>query len=316
MDIRRMKGWLFAATVMCCACSPKGEATAQNDKQGQQEVTTETGTMELPLPELPLGMTDTHERAAYIMEHFWDGMDFADTLRSHNPMFMESNFVNFLSLFPHTLDEALPHPIDNLLARAATDMTAFHLITGLAEKYLAEPNSPMRDEEYYILFLEGTLKVPDLPDAERIRPTMQLNTAKKNRWGTKATDFAYVTREGAHKTLYGTPAKEMLLIFYDPECSHCNEILRSLRASLLLQQLIDKGELTVLAVYTEGKREIWQESNGSLPSDWIVGMDESNIVQKEIYDLPAMPILYLLDKGKKVLLKDPDQNTLEAYLAQ
>ncbi|MCD8293058.1 MAG: DUF5106 domain-containing protein [Prevotellaceae bacterium] len=322
MDIRRMKGWLFAAAALCCACSPKGGATAQNEVQGTEQAEERQvegmEMMELPLPALPEGMTDTHERAAYIMEHFWDGMDFADTLRSHNQMFMEGNFVNFLSLFPHALEEALPHPVDDLLARAATDMTAFHLLTGIAEKYLAEPNSPMRNETYYILFLEGTLKVADLPEAERIRPAMQLKTAKKNRPGTKATDFTYTTREGKRQTLYGTSSGEgvLLLVFYDPECSHCNEILRQLSASLLLQELLDEGELTVLAVYTEGKRDVWKERYGELPDKWIVGIDESSIVDKELYDLPAMPIMYLLDKGKTVLLKDPDQNMLEGYLAQ
>ena len=51
-------------------------------------------------------LTASEERAEYIISRFWDGMDFADTLRSRDRQFMEQNFVNFLSLFPHARQEA------------------------------------------------------------------------------------------------------------------------------------------------------------------------------------------------------------------
>ncbi len=255
-------------------------------------------------------------RAAYLLDHFWDGLDFRDTLRSHDPKRMELNFVNFISLFPHAEAAALPPAVGRLLERASADGTAFRLLAGYAEKYLSEPDSPMRNEDYYILFLEEWLQTPGLSEAERVRPAHQLKIAKKNRPGMPATDFAYVTREGRRQTLHGTQARRLLVAFYDPECSHCSEILKSLHASSLLSRLVDEKELAVLAVYTEGKRDVWDDTKASMPSEWIVGMDDSHIFNRELYDLPAMPVLYLLDKDKTVLLKDPDQVRLEAYLLQ
>jgi hypothetical protein len=38
-------------------------------------------------------------------------------------------------------------------------------------------------------------------------------------------------------------------------------------------------------------------------------------LDRELYDLKAMPTLYLLDKDKKVLLKDAPVEQVEQYLA-
>ena len=53
-----------------------------------------------------------------------------------------------------------------------------------------------------------------------------------------------------------------------------------------------------------------------IPSGWINGYDkELTVLDRELYDLKAMPTLYLLDKDKKVLLKDAPVEQVEQYLA-
>lgn len=47
---------------------------------------------DLPLSVTPSTLCIPHERAAYLWVHIWDDIDFADTLRSHHPAFMEQNF--------------------------------------------------------------------------------------------------------------------------------------------------------------------------------------------------------------------------------
>ena len=72
----------------------------------------------------------------------------------------------------------------------------------------------------------------------------------------------------------------------------------------LLQQEVDAGNLTVLAIYTEGNLDVWKTTISELPKEWIVGTDREEIKQRCLYDLKAMPSLYLLDGDKKVILKD------------
>lgn len=312
-----MRQWTYivalGGTLLFCTCTSKGRPTSTTHTvvdSCEDSVTLK----ELRLPDVSPSLTVPEERAAYLIAHFWDGMDFGDTLRCRDRAFMEQNFVNYLSLFPHARPEDLPQHIAQLLERAAADSICLDLLNDLAEHYLDEPNSPMRNEEYYILFLEGLLRLPALPETERIRPAYRLEMARKNRPGTTAADFAYTDRHSNRRTLYATRGKHLLLLFYDPACSHCSQILDGLRESAVIAGLIANRELAVLAVYTEGDRRLWDETKASLPREWSVAIDESRIVERELYTLPAMPVIYLLDGQKTVLLKDPTPSELETYL--
>lgn len=83
--------------------------------------------------------------------------------------------------------------------------TAYLLLAELAEKYLYTIGSPMQSEEHFIPFLEAIAHTPLLNDTEKSRPRFLLSAALKNRPGTIATDFAYFTPEGDHRTLTPPP---------------------------------------------------------------------------------------------------------------
>ena len=301
------------AIVACFgSCQSKSQPA---DKAGKEPAADTVVSSELPLPEVPPTLTVPSERAAYILSHFWDALDFRDTLRSRDARFMEQNVVNWLSLFPHADLEVLPPCIDGCLREATKDKGAFRLFDNIVDRYLNDPNSPMRNEDYYMLYLEGVLRLPGLAEEERLRPAYQLETARKNRPGTVATDFGYLDRDGKRGRLHTTlPGRPLLLLFYDPACGHCSEILRSLYDSPVLSRLVADQALSVLAVYTEGDRDLWERTKASLPAEWTVTMDTERIVERDLYSLPAMPVIYLLDADKTVLLKDPSPAALENYL--
>ena len=89
-----------------------------------------------------------------------------------------------------------------------------------------------------------------------------------------------------------------------PECPSCHDVMMEMLHDKLLQQEVDAGNLTVLAIYTEGNLDVWKTTISELPKEWIVGTDREEIKQRCLYDLKAMPSLYLLDGDKKVILKD------------
>ncbi|WP_300905132.1 DUF5106 domain-containing protein [uncultured Alistipes sp.] len=279
--------------------------TAENAAAGSAAGAPSAGSAdELPLAEPPAALRTPRERASWMIRHFWDAMEFRDTLRSRNRDFMEQQFANFVSLFPHADTAALAPALGQLVARAAADREALLLVGEIAEKYLYDPNSPMLDEGYFIRWLEALIASGTLDEAERIRPTYLLGTARKNRPGMPAADFTYITRDGRRQTLHGTEAEETLLLFYDPDCDHCREIMEALASSERLRSAIAAGGLTLLALYADGDRAAWDRTKEQLPAAWIVGFDTGAIRTHELYVLPAMPTLYLLDRDKRVLVKD------------
>lgn len=305
---------LLVIAMLACSCGIKGQGYADVRGDEAKSDTLQVRMGELPLPEVPASLTATKERARYIIDHFWDCMDFSDTLISHDRSFMEQNIVNFLSLFPHADEEALPSGIDRFLEHVAKDSVTLGIVADIAERYLNDPNSPMRNESYYILFLESFLRQKKLPEHMQERSAYRLEMARKNRPGMTATDFSYTDRNGKQHTLHTTSATRLLILFYDPACPHCSDILEELRQSRKLAEYVSDNKLTVLAVYTEGDRKLWDETKSSMPKEWTVVIDNSNIVDRELYDLPAMPIIYVLDQDKTVLMKDAAVSEIERFL--
>lgn len=269
---------------------------------------------ELPLPVVPEKLKTPSERADFVLLHFWDGMEFCDTLRSRNKAFMEQNFVNFVSLFSHASERSLPKAVRNLLLLASADSVAFALISGFADSYLYAKDSPMRCESHYIVYLKELCRLDNLSDDLRTRASYRLKEVEKNRVGTLASDFVYTSREGDVKTLRTTKCNRCLLLFYDPDCDHCKKTLDVLRCNERLNEIVKCGELTVLAVYADGDRELWDETKMSMPSNWMVGIETGRIMENALYAFPELPVIYLLDRDKTVLLKEASPAMLDVFL--
>lgn len=185
----------------------------------------------------------------------------------------------------------------------------------IAYRYWGSIESPYRDEDRYIVFLDSLLAMDTLPESLRERAGFRRRIAMLNRPGTTAGDFRYLERHGGEYQLHNLQSPLTLLVFYDPECPHCNDILHSISSSEIINRAIDEKKLTVIAVYAEGKRDVWDKTCTDMPDNWLVGYDLTGILDQEIYDLPAMPTPYLLDSEKHVILKDPEIKRLIAGIA-
>ena len=199
--------------------------------------------------------------------------------------------------------------ITRLISSIHDDASMLSVADSLADLYLYNPMSPVRNEEQYMIFLREILRCDSLPEQIRQRNIENLRLVSLNRPGMIANDFMFIDRDGVTATLQSLfdtgDDRQLLLVFYDPECTHCTEILESLARDAKITSDIEGGHLRVLAVYTEGNRDLWERTKGEMPAQWRVACDLSGIVDKELYDIPAMPSLYLLDSTGRVVLKDP-----------
>ena len=152
----------------------------------------------------------------------------------------------------------------------------------------------------------------------QVKPKEQAKAvlARQNNPGRLANNFSYFTVDGSKKQLYGLQAKYTLLFFYNPECDACKVYKDLLRKSALINDRIKKGLLKVLAVYIDQDVSVWKKHLPEMPRAWIHGRDENEYLYKNaVYDLHAIPTIYLLDRNKKVILKDVlDVSVIEAKL--
>lgn len=268
---------------------------------------------EFRLPGIPAGLTDPEERAAYLALHYWEYFDFADTSLVAKPEITEQAFVDFLGILPCT--ERSQEALDTLFRRAAVRKRMLWHFIELSEKYLYEPGSPMYDEELYIRVLHSLLGSPALDPVEKLRPRSQLETALKNRPGDPAADFDYLCRDGARGRLSQIEAEYVILYFNDPDCGDCRRTKVRLASSEVLNAWMDAGRLRLLSMCVEGRTPSWEAA--LFPVRWLDACDEERLlVRRQIYDLRTMPVLYLLDREKRVILKNVSAERLERWFAE
>lgn len=266
---------------------------------------------------VPTLISDPGERAEYLAKHYWDKFDFTDTTYIHEPGVMEQALSNYVDLMNYVLPETMSSSLKTMMKMAEQDSTMFRYFSEMMEKYLYDPNSPSRNEEMYIAVLEYLTESSSLSAVDKIRPSHLLELAQKNRLGTPATDFTYTLANGQTGKLYGLKADYLLLFFYNPDCHACQEITQQISSSFLINDFLKSKRLTILAVYPDEDLDAWKEHIIAMPQDWINSYDKSvSLKNDEIYDLKAIPTLYLLNKQKKVLLKDATFQQVEHYLSQ
>ena len=131
-----------------------------------------------------------------------------------------------------------------------------------------------------------------------------------------ATDFTYTTQSGTQGRMHQIKSEILLLYFYNPGCADCRRVKDMLVASEAVDVLHKAGRLKVLAIYPDKEVGEWRQRLSENPSWWISAYDKGSLINsQELYDLKAIPTIYLLDSQKRVLLKDPTPENLNRAIA-
>ena len=70
-------------------------------------------------------------------------------------------------------------------------------------------------------------------------------------------------------------------------------------------------------VYPDEDVQLWKSHLHEMSNEWINAYDKGQVLTLEhLYDLSAIPSFYLLDKDKKVLLKDVDWMDVQRFFAK
>lgn len=257
-------------------------------------------------------------QASYEILHYWDSFDFDDTARIHRPDITEQAFVDFINILPKYDSVTIRNSIENMLQQAqlqdSTNNVYRHLLK-LSDHYLYDPNSPFRNEELYIPVMEYILQARLSDDATKQRTEFNLKMILKNRLGRVASDVTYTIANGSSSNLYAIESPYTILYFYNPDCNACKEATAFLKTSKRINELLQNRKLSILGVYTDADLTLWKKHLNEMPSNWIVGYDKGQQIEKrKSYELRAIPSLYLLDKDKRVLLKDANASDIQKFL--
>lgn len=296
-----MKGVVVLCMVAC------GNPAGQQQEKGGPEVKQEQQKRGFQLPEVPVILTTQEQRMVYVVEHYWDHFDFRDTAYIHLPDITEQAAVDFMDLLQRVPQNEALSALATLAGKAAVEPRMMSHIWEILYRYWHDPNSPMKNEDMFILLCRGVEQTPEVAGYLRDRAAYLRNLAEKNRPGMVAADFVYTLESGKQGRLHQVKAEYTLVFFYNPDCEACAEIKGMMRQSQLLKELGANGRMKVLTLYPDEDVALWKEHLPEMADAWINGYDKGQVLTLEQrYDLSSIPSFYLLDKNKKVVLKDAD----------
>ncbi len=293
-----------------------GKTGGGNQKGMQAEEKTFAGTGAFAPPEVPLVLTDAQARADYLALHWWDSACLFNSSITIDTTMIESALPDWLDVLHYTSDEGLGKAVDHIATQTACRKEVYRLLYDLVERYLYDPNSPMRDEELFDRILARIEASPSLDEADKVRPRFLRGQLAMNRPGTRAADFVYELPSGKRSSLSGIGAEYLILYFYNPDCHECRTLRGQLAGSPAVAALTARGRLKILALYPDKDLAAWRRYQSDIPAGWINAFDPHGRVKDELYAIRAIPTLYLLGRDKTVVLKDVSFGRIEAYLMQ
>lgn len=287
----------------------------------------------LPFPDVmpPAVMDNPQEIAGYMALHWWDGI--TDPSRSYpcdSTMVSGvsvgdieqkmANWTNVLGMVGlPVVEKAMSRLYDRAVAceKKDTASNVFEKFTELVDKYFYDPNSPLRNEDHYSFYAARLAKSSLIEPVMQEKYARQVRLAALNRTGTPATDFRFADKRGRMHSLYGIKSEVTLLFFSNPGCAACKEIIDVLKNDPVISQLIADGTMAVLNIYIDEDLEAWRTYMPIYPENWYNGFDPDLVIRgEELYNVRAIPSLYLLDKDKVVIMKDAPEARVFDYLSR
>lgn len=190
-----------------------------------------------------------------------------------------------------------------LNATEQTGVKQYKSLIASLEEMLSEPTWDYHNEELFAKVMEHASTASCLSDNERLRPKSMLEVVHKNAPGTVANEINYETLDGSRHKLSDISTPYTLIYFNDPECLSCAKVKERLDTTTLLKVMVSDSILTVVGIYPLDNVEEWKAE--PFPSYIINGWDWEQKVDGEMtYDLMTMPMFYLLDRDKRVILKN------------
>ncbi|WP_300910755.1 DUF5106 domain-containing protein [uncultured Bacteroides sp.] len=297
--------------ILCTACGNR------NVSMNQTEATKNDSTRNFVLPVIPTMLTTPESRADYLVRHYWENVDFNDTIWLNHQEMLEQAWVDYIDLMRLVPKETINNALRQVYKNAEKQKPFFSYFTTLADKYLYDPNSPMQNEELYITVLDAMLESDVLDETEKILPNERRKLAERNRPGRLAEDFTYTLSSGKNGTLHDLKAQYTLLFINNPGCHACEESLTELKQAPAINRELEAERLKILAIYPDEELQEWKRHLSDFPKEWINGYDKGLVIkEKNLYDLKAIPTLYLLDQKKIVILKDAPIREIEEHLKQ
>ncbi len=261
----------------------------------------------------PVTRKDSLDNYNYYKTHYWDGVTFMDEQVIRTPFFLpklERYYRETIIQVPDSIIKDIDYKL--LLARSCPEMYKF-LLNWLTDEYI-NPKYMGQDaifvhlfEKYHSKGLTNWLNEKQMQTISRRAYMLMANLI-----GEKAANLEMIDSTGKPTPLYDVNADYTVVCFWDPGCGHCKEEVP--RLDSVYQASWKQHDVKIYAVLSEDAKAEWiKYTKEHHLTDWVHVYQTKEMEQadyaaqkagfRQLYDVTMTPMLYLLDKEKRIIGK-------------
>lgn len=246
---------------------------------------------------------------------YWEGVGFWDGRLAYTTFFEEKLDKYFTQLVaPHP--DSVIKEIDHMLgfASASEEMSRFLLIK-FVNRYLNQKY--MWEDAVFVHLFEKYFSNKNyawLNDKGKKTITDRAYSLMANIMGSPASDIVLPDTSGAITGLYDLKANFTVVVFWDPTCGHCKEVLPRLDSFYHARWKAAGLKMFAISKETDGSKKDWLDFiRQQKLNEWVhvyyskaddkTRIDNNIPGYSQLYDVQTFPTVYLLDKEKRIVAK-------------
>jgi hypothetical protein len=250
---------------------------------------------------------------AFMKKHYWDNYEFADSRLLRTPL-LPGKIDTYIEKLTPPLPDSVIQSIDFIIKLTNWNMeTRDYLIWYFTSKY-QNPKIMGLDKVFVYLADNYFAKI----DIANTTPSIKQKIIEKSDQlrkiliGSIAPELWLIDSTGSYRSFAEIETDYTVLFFWDQECNICKKELADLK------KLYDnkKHHLEVYAICANADIDGWKNFIRSNKLSWlnVNGTKSMSPDFHDLYDIYATPVIYLLDKNKKIIAKRINANQISQVI--
>jgi thiol-disulfide isomerase/thioredoxin len=265
----------------------------------------------------PGGKYDSLFAYHYYKNHYWDNINFYDERVARTPASLfDERLDKYFNTLVYPNPDSVIKELDWMLGYASIneEMTRF-LLVKFVNRYL-QPKY-MWDDEVFVYLYDKFFSQKDYPwlNAQGKKTiTERYYSVIQNLMGKPAENITLPDSTGKMVSLYNDSGRFIIVCFWDPTCSHCQETIPRMDSIFQAKWRGVGVHMYAVAKETSGSKNDWINFINKHHMEGWTNVYYSKADEKarvdanipgysQLYDVQTLPTVYLLDKDKKIIAK-------------
>ncbi len=252
----------------------------------------------------------------YFKKHYLDDIDFSDDRLVRSPV-LHNKIEHYIKKLTMQTPDSIDAAADFLAKKSRKNKEVFKYVVHYITSQYERSNIMGMDavfvhmaEKYYMagecFWMDSTQLAKLVERAMTLSPLLI---------GKTVPNMTLQDTSGIWHILHKVESDYTILYIWDPDCGHCKKETPKLKK--LYEKYHDQG-IEVYAVSTQLDNKEWKKYIRENQLNWINVSDSPEYPSnfRDIFDVFSTPIVYLLDKDKKILAKRLSIEQLDDYLSK